>query len=274
LEWLIVNLSILALAGKLELKEDDQEEISKTYYRQAIGSLLYLSKCTRPDITFAVNQVAQRVENPIKSDWIKVKRIFRYLAGTLNYGLCYQRNIQSRLYGYSDASYAMNEDRKSTSGYLFIANGAAISWKSRKQPIVSTSSMEAEYIALASAAKEALWIRKLNLELKKDNIPIEVKEDNQSCIKFAHDFIHSERTKHIDVRYYFIREKVENKELLITYCPSNEMIADTLTKALGPILFAKFVTAMGLMELRLTWFDQLREDVELWRVIVQINKTM
>ncbi len=238
-----------ALPTNMSEKEDSNEVSDQTQYRQAIGSLLYLSKCTRPDITYAVNQVAQKVEKPTKSDWTKVKRIFRYLKGTLNFGLVYTRGESLNVSGYSDASYAMNEDRKSTSGYAYLANGAAITWRSKKQPIVTTSSMEAEFVALASATKEALWIKKLNNELMNENMPVEIKEDNQSCIKFSHDFIHSDRTKHIDVRYYFVREKVEEGKIKLTYCPTTEMIADIFTKALGPILFAKFVKALGLRKI-------------------------
>jgi hypothetical protein len=144
---------------------DNSKKMESKPFRQAIGGLLYLAKCTRPDISYAVNQVARKMESPTENNWKEVKRIFRYLSGTRSHGLVYVKD-NSRLTGFSDASYAQLEGRRSTSGYTFIWNGAAITWRSKKQPIVATSSMEAEYIALSSAVKEALWIRKLLAEFK------------------------------------------------------------------------------------------------------------
>lgn len=243
-------VSIPALPEKINQINEDEEAkkpFDQNLYRQAVGSLLYLSKCTRPDVTYAVNQVAKNMEKPTQEDWMKVKRIFRYLKGTIDYALTYARGESNQAIGYSDASYAMNEDRKSTSGYVFLMNGTAITWRSKKQPIVTTSSMEAEFIALASATKEALWIRKLENELLNEtNVPTVIMEDNQACIRFSRDYVHSDRSKHIDVRYYFIRERIERNEVKMIYCPTTEMIADALTKPLGPILFAKFASAMGL----------------------------
>lgn len=240
-------ISTPAIFEKESTSQESSSSVDQKEYRKAVGSLLYLSKSTRPDITFAVNQVAQKVENPTQSDWIKLKRIFRYLRGTSKLALTYSRK-DFKISGYSDASYAMNEDRKSTSGYAFMTNGACITWRSKKQPITTTSSMEAEFVALSSAVKEALWIRKLNIELLNDTEAVEVFEDNQACIRFSHDFIHSDRTKHIDVRYYFVRENVEEKKIKLTYCPTTEMIADVLTKPLGSVLFVKFIQLLGLKE--------------------------
>ncbi len=158
---------------------------------------------------------------------------------------------ENQIIGNSDASYAEDrKDRKSTSGYLFIKSNGPISWKSKKQPIVSLSSMEAEYIALTAAAKEAIWLSKLELELgeNKMNKAIIIKEDNQSTIKTANDQILNERSKHIDVRYHFIRELIKEKRLKIEYLSTNDMLADTLTKPLGVIQLEKLNKEMGLQQ--------------------------
>ena len=125
---------------------------------------MYLSGWTRPDIAFAVGNVARFCSNPMREHWTAKKRIIRYLKGTTSYGLEYSRNgdDKSILSGYSDADWAGDiNDRKSTSVYLFMMSGAAKSWKSRKQTCVALSTAEAEYVALASAAQEAAWMRQL-----------------------------------------------------------------------------------------------------------------
>jgi hypothetical protein len=245
------------------INQDEESAMTKfeddSIYKQAIGSLIYLANATRPDISFAVSQLARKMQNPSNQDWQNVKRIFRYLQGTKDMKLVYQRK-KIDLCGFSDASYAEDRlDRKSTSGYIFKMNGGAVSWKSIKQPIVSLSSMEAEYIALASAVKEGLWLKKFETELSMMEKTLTIFEDNQSTIKTANHRIHNDRSKHIDVRYHFIRECVEKKQMKVEYCPTNEMTADALTKSLGRILHERHVRNMGLVQEKLS----LREDVGL-----------
>ena len=164
------------------LKNTEQSEmVNATLYQSAVGSLLYLSGWTRPDIVFSVSNVARFCSSPTKEHWTAVKRIFRYLKGTHNYGLLYSRN-DGTMIGYLDADWAgdMN-DRKSTSGYLFMMSGAAVSWKSRKMVALSTA--EAEYIALASTTQKA---RQLLEDLHNRQIePTVIHEDNQSAICIA-----------------------------------------------------------------------------------------
>jgi hypothetical protein len=234
------------------INKDEQDALVKfkdeTLYKQAIGSLIYLANATRPDISFAVSQLARKMQDPSYQDWHNTKRIFRYLQGTKNMKLVYQRK-KSELCGFSDASYAEDrQDRKSTSGHIFMMNGGAVSWKSNKQPIVSLSSMEAEYIALANAVKEGLWLKKFEKELLMPEKTLIIFEDNQSTIKTANHRIHNDRSKHIDVRYHFIRECVEKKVVRVEYCPTNEMTADALTKSLGRILHDRHVRNMGLVQ--------------------------
>jgi hypothetical protein len=130
-------------------------------YRQAIGSLMYLMCCTRPDLAYSVNTAAREMSSPTQASWMRVKRIFRYLKGTSNAKLIYYAKKDPSITCYSDSSYADEIDKKSTGGYVFIKNGAAISWSSKKQSVTAQSSTEAEYIALAEATKQALWYQKL-----------------------------------------------------------------------------------------------------------------
>ena len=238
-----------------KIKNEEKDEIFEdvSTYQSAIGSLIYLATATRPDIAFAVNQAAQAMREPMQSDWVKVKRIMRYLQKTKKMKIVYKRNEkeEDEVIGFSDASYGEDrKDRKSTSGYLFIKAQAPIAWKSKKQPIVSLSSMEAEYIALTAATKEALWLRKLEKEIERkkenDEVKIRIYEDNQSAIKTANDEIHNERSKHIDIRYHFIRERIKRKEIEIKYLKTEDMIADILTKGLDKMKIQKLIKEMGL----------------------------
>src|SRR5262249_26464522 len=128
-----------------------------TLYRQAVGSLSYLANNTRPDISYAVNQAARKMKEPTEADWINVKRIMRYLQGTRDYKITYYQEKPPEIEGYTDASYAENQDgRKSTTGYVYFKNGGPISWRTTKQEIIAISSTEAEYIALTTSAKECI----------------------------------------------------------------------------------------------------------------------
>lgn len=215
-------------------------------YQQLIGSLIYLANATRPDISFAVGYLARSMNAPTNADWINAKRVLRYLNATKNLAINYKS--KDKLIGYSDSSYAEELDRKSVGGYVFLQAGAAITWRSTKQEIIAQSSMEAEYIALAEAAKECVWIKKLHKEIfpKSADEAVIIYEDNQSAIKLAENPIHTNRSKHIDVRYHVIREYVKNNVITLQYLPTAEMIADIMTKSLGKVLHARFVAGMGL----------------------------
>jgi hypothetical protein len=217
-------------------------------YQKIIGALLYLSNTTRPDITYAVNFLARKMSMPSNQDYLLSKRILRYLKGTKSLKLTFEKK-SIEIAGYSDASYAEDKsDRKSTGGYVFMMNGGAVSWKSSKQKIVTMSSCEAEYVTLSDAAKEAIWLIELSKNVnKKERVKtIRIYEDNQSTIKTAKNPIQSERTKHIDVRHHFIREKVAEKRIEIEYIPTTDQIADIFTKSLGRVLHGKFTRALGL----------------------------
>ncbi|GBM60262.1 Retrovirus-related Pol polyprotein from transposon TNT 1-94 [Araneus ventricosus] len=192
-------------------------------YREAIGSLMFLAITTRPDIAFVVNVVRRFQSNPGQVHWNAVKRIFRYLKDT----------------------------RKSTSGYVFILNGP-VTWCSQKQSTVSTSTTEAEYIATSTAVKEVLWLRQLlqdvsEIELCDEGITLFV--DNQSAIKLIKNPVFHKRTKHIDVRYHFIREKCDDGSVNIKYVKSEEQLADIFTKALPKVKFEKLRELLNIKEI-------------------------
>ena len=168
----------------------------------------------------------------------------------MNLGLMYTSTGSSEFIGYCDADWAGDvEDRKSTSGYLFKQGGAAITWRSCKQSCVSLSTAEAEYVALAEAAQEAMWLQKLNSDLLGKNVSNTVIfEDNQSAICIAKSQISRRRTKHIEIKFHFIRDLVETDRINLVYCPSEDMIADMLTKGLPISRFEKFRVLAGMCE--------------------------
>ena len=236
---------------KLVTTERVDDMCNQQLYQAVIGSLLYLSTKTRPDIAYAVSSVARFCAKPTKQHWTAVKRILRYLKGTSNFGLIYREDTPRGITGYADADWAGDVgDRKSTSGYVFLMGSAAISWKSSKQTCVALSTAEAEYVALSAAAQEAIWLQQLTSELLNDNIQeMTIFEDNQSTICLAkNQHIHG-RTKHIDIKYHFIRDMVEAGRIKLTYCASENMIADMLTKGLHVKQFEKLRGLAGVGEL-------------------------
>ncbi|CAB4043194.1 Hypothetical predicted protein, partial [Paramuricea clavata] len=235
------------LSSKLVSAMEDSELFNKEEYQSAVGSLLYLSSATRPDITFAVNNVAKFSANFTNEHWTAVKRIFRYLKKTVNYGLLYSENANPDCVGFSDADWAGDlNDRKSTSGYTFQINGAAVSWRSKKQTCVALSTAEAEYVALSAAAQEALWMRQLLTDLNVNiDKPMTIYEDNQSAIAMSKNPQFHGRSKHIDIKYHFVRDQVEKKTLTVLYCPTGSMLADLFTKGIPKEQFKKLRELTG-----------------------------
>ena len=180
-----------------------------------------------------------------------VKRILRYLKGTINLGLFYS-NISGGLAGFSDSDFASDKiDRRSCSGFVFTLSSGAIAWSSRRQSSVALSTAEAEYISLATASREAVWLGKVVTELlgESNKEPITMNVDNQSAIAVAKNSIVSCKTKHVDVKYHFVRDLVRNNIIKLQYCPTENMTADILTKPLDKVKFEKFRNMLGLISL-------------------------
>ena len=232
---------------KLQKGEGDDASVSKTQFQSAVGSLLYLSGWTRPDIAFAVSNVARFTSNPTMQHWTAVKRILRYVKGTVDYGIQYRKGNE-QLSGYSDASWASDlDDRRSMSGYIFLLSGAPISWRSKKQATVALSTAEAEYVALAAAAQEAVWLRNVMKGLSEKMPPTVIHEDNQSAIAIAKNPQFHSRTKHMDIKYHFVRELVDKGTIQLSYCETGNMLADVLTKGLPAPQHNKLRVGLNIM---------------------------
>ena len=236
---------------KLVAAEDADKVVNQQMYQATVGSLLYLSTKTRPDIAYAVSSIARFCAQPTQQHWVAAKRILRYLKGTSNYGLSYKGDSGNEVTGYSDADWAGDTgDRKSTSGYVFIQADAAISWKSSKQKCVALSTAEAEYVALSATVQEALWLQQLTNDLVNMSVQeMTVYEDNESTISLAKNQYLYGRMKHIDIKYHFIRDMVETGRIRLSYCPTENMIADILTKGLPTKRFEKLRRLAGVTEM-------------------------
>ena len=235
---------------KLQKGTEDSERVDKSHYQSVVGSLLYLSTRTRPDIAFAVGLAARFCSDPTSQHLTAVKRILRYLQGTTHHGLLFRRSKSSEIVGYSDADWGGDrDDSKSTSGYMFQIGGTAISWQSKKQSCVALSTAEAEYVALSTAAQEAVWLKHLNYDLTGAVAPIMINEDNQSAIAIAKNPQFHGRVKHISIKYHFVREQVNSNNIMLKYCRTSEMIADMLTKGLGRVQFEKLRRMAGVLPL-------------------------
>ena len=253
----------------------DNETFSRpnASYREVIGCLLWISMGSRPDITYAVSQVARYSSDPKEEHWLAAMRILRYLKGTSDYGLHYHThdsqfsNVTSsttpaptisslklpfaytshyypgsatvNLVGYSDADFANNvDDRRSITGYVFILAGAPLSWCTQTQHVTALSTMESEYYAVCKTTQEALYLRMLCEETGLSvNKPLVIKEDNKSCISFSKDPGAHKRSKHIDYRHFWVRDQVNDGEVVLDYVETQYQLADVFTKAFEPKRF-------------------------------------
>ncbi|CAK1591319.1 unnamed protein product [Parnassius mnemosyne] len=217
-------------------------------YREAVGCLIYLAQVTRPDITYAVNKLSQYCNDPGIQHWLGVKRVMRYLQGTKKLKLCYLKDDSKEITGYCDADWATDpQDRRSCTGYTFIFQNASISWNSCKQQTVALSTAEAEYMAMASATQEALWLRQLQAELGQGlDSALLIYSDNQSAIRLASTDCYKAKTKHIDIRLHFLRENIVNCKVNFLFVNGCNMVADNLTKGVTLAKHLYCISKMGL----------------------------
>jgi histone deacetylase 1/2 len=223
-----------------------------TLYRSTVGALQYAT-LTRPDIAFSVNKVCQFMSQPLESHWKAVKRILRYLKGTLSHGLLLApspANPPFSLRAYSDADWATDQDdRRSTSGSCIYFGPNLVSWGSKKQQLVARSSTEAEYRSMANTTADLLWIQSLLCELQ---VPFHTPTllcDNLSAVSLSHNPILHAKTKHIELDIHFVREKVLSKQLHVLHVPAIDQLADPLTKPLSPANFASIRTKLKVFPL-------------------------
>ncbi|KAM2666633.1 hypothetical protein EV2_018442 [Malus domestica] len=235
-----------AVSGcRLNLQDGDPLP-DPTEYRSVVGALQYLT-LTRPDIAFAVNQVSQFMHQPTSIHWLAVKRILRYLVGTPSHGITYKPG-SIILTAYSDADYVDDpDDRRSTGGYCIYIGSNLVSWSSKKQGGVSRSSTEAEYRQLAYTAAAISWFRKLFRDLCLPLSCPTVHCDNISTISLASNPVFHARTRHVEVDYHFVREKVVCNELRVLFLSTHDQIADIFTKGLSVTRFRYLISKLPVL---------------------------
>lgn len=200
-----------------------------TRYQEIVGSLMYLACCTRPDISFAVTMLSQFNTCNDSTHMAALKRVLRYLKGTVELSLCYKKCDKS-LVAYADADWGNGPDAKSFSGYILVFGGAAISWQSRKQRCIALSTAEAEYIAISEVAKEIIAVNGLYAELTDQSETVTIYSDSQSASKLVYMPAIGKRSKHINIKYHFVRDLAEQRVICVDYCQTTFMPADMLTK--------------------------------------------
>jgi histone deacetylase 1/2 len=232
----------LSPSEKLSIESGDKlGPDDSTKYRSMVGALQYLT-LTRPDIAFAMNKVCQFLHAPTTVHWSAVKRILRYVHGIINLGLHIRRSRSMLVSAFSDADWAgCVDDRRSTGGFAVFLSDNLISWTARKQPTVSRSSTEAKYKALANATAEMLWVQKLLTKLRVSHPPKALLWcDNLGAKYLSANPIFHARTKHIEIDFHFVRERVAQKLLEIRFIHTGDQVADGFTKALSIVKLRQF----------------------------------
>ena len=243
-KFCVTSTQSVPLRVGVKLEDFNEDEMVENWpFRELVGSLMWLSVSTRPDISNAVRAVARYCTAPRAIHWKAALGILEYINGTSEYGITFQRGTSSSisLEVFADADYASKAtDRRSVSGGVIMCGGASVCWFSRTQKCVTLSTSEAEYVALGDAVKELLFLRQVwRFMLPSKVMPcFPVFEDNQGAVQLAENPITNSNTKHIDVRHHFLRELVRQRDIKVVQVPSKFQHADILTKALAFDLFA------------------------------------
>lgn len=227
------------------------EPVDETYYKQIVGSLMYLTS-TRPDLMYATSLLSRYMAKPTELHLQVAKRVLRYLKGTMNMRIFYKMSSQDKeLKAYTDNDYAGDaEDRKSTSGYTFLLSSGAVAWSSKKQPIVTLSTTEAEFVAVTVCACQAVWMKRIPMVLgHEERDCISINCDNSSTIKLSKNPVMHGRSKHIDVRFHFLRNLSEVEVISLVRCASVDQVADIMTKPLKADAFQKLRTSLGICDI-------------------------
>lgn len=238
------------LDSNLDLKffqtEENNVELQKLC-RKIIGSIMYAALATRPDLCESISILSRFQSKANENLYKSLKRVLRYIQGTIKLKLLFKPN-GNILTGYVDSDWGGDTtDRKSTTGFVFKMFDCTISWTSKKQQNVSISSTESEYVALSLAVTEACWLRKLLLDFQLEfNEPIQMYEDNRAAICLANSPENNKRLKHLDIKFYFIKEKIDEGIVKIVYVKTEDQIADLFTKPLSRVKFEKFRLALGM----------------------------
>jgi hypothetical protein len=233
-----IPIGVKLSADQCPKTQEEEEDMSHVLYASAVGSLMYAMVYTRLDIAHAVGVLSRYMSKPGKEHWTTVKRVFRYLRDTTNYGLCYQgRPGFDRvldIHGFVDADWAGDLDHKrSTSGYVFNLFRGEISWMSKRQVVVALSTTEAKYMETTHARKEAVWLQILCSGIGLVQQAVILDCDSQGAIFLAKNPTYHLKTKHIDVQYQFVRDMVEEKKVLLEKVDTLKNVADSLTKSVN-----------------------------------------
>ncbi|GJZ28589.1 retrovirus-related pol polyprotein from transposon TNT 1-94 [Tanacetum coccineum] len=229
------------------VKDDHSGFVNATLYKQMVGCIMYLT-ATRPDLMFVVSLLSRYMEAPTEQHMAAMKRVLRYIQGTSSFGVCYKKKGSDQLVAFSDSDYAGDYDnRRSTSGYVCFLSGAAVAWSSKRQPIVTLSTTEAEFVAATTCACQVIWLRRIlrHIGLPQEESTIIVC-DNMSTIRLSRNPVMHNRSKHIDVRYYFLRDLVIEGVIELKYCNTQSQIADLMTKPLKLDQFEKLRSRLGM----------------------------
>lgn len=234
---------------KQTLQKGDGSEANETY-RSIVGSLMYLTN-TRPDLVQAVGMLSRYLHCTGEEHMKAAKRVLRYVKGTMSYGLQLKKTSELSFYGYSDSDWAGSiEDMKSTSGYCFTLGSGMFSWCSKKQSVVAQSTAEAEFIAATAAANQVLWIRKLLMDLQESQgQSTKILVDNQSAIAIANNSVFHGKTKHFNVKLYFLREAQQEGSISLHYCKTEDQVADIFTKPLSVGRFEELRSKLGIINI-------------------------
>lgn len=228
----------------------ERNQMTNIPYASAVGSIMYAQVCTRPDIAFAVGMLGRYQSNPGLDHWKAAKKVLRYLQGTKDYMLMFRRTDEFEVLGYSDSDYAgCLDSRKSTSGYIFMLAGGAVSWRSAKQTLTATSTMQAEFVACFEASSHGVWLKSFISGISIINSiskPLRILCDNTAAVFLAKNNKSGSRNKHIDIKYLALRERIKENKVVIEHVRTGNMLADPLTKGMQPKLFKDHVINMGL----------------------------
>ncbi|XP_078165548.1 uncharacterized protein LOC144560258 [Carex rostrata] len=219
-------------------------------YQRLVGKLIYLSH-TRPDIAYAVSIISQFMHSPKEEHLEAVMRIIRYLKGTAGRGIVFRKNSHLQVMAYSDADWAgCVMDRKSTAGYFTFLGGNLVTWKSKKQNVVTLSSAKSEYRGMVKAICELLWLKKFLTELGfEPQSEMRLLCDNKAAIDIAHNPVQHDRTKHVEVDRHFIKEKLDAKIISLPFVRSNQQLADVLTKPVSYKIFNDSIERLGMIDI-------------------------
>ncbi|KAF7761077.1 hypothetical protein Agabi119p4_10486 [Agaricus bisporus var. burnettii] len=219
-------------------------------YREVLGSLMWLQVATRPDLSFAVNMLSRFANNPGRAHWEAMKHTLAYVKSTTHYGITYCHDSNIKPLGYVDADYAGDTDRRrSTEGHIFFVAGGPVSWASKRQDTVALSTVESEYMAFSRAVQQGIWITSFMDEIGlPQDTPVLIYADNNGAIANTQNYKNHRRTKHIDIRYHFVKERTANGDIVFEYIPSSDNLADILTKPLARDAVIRCCVGIGLRD--------------------------